>query len=35
VKARTRETLDQALTCAIDLVTPSDAHGWFTHWGYA
>jgi transposase len=35
VKARTREALDQALVCAIDLVTPSDARGWFAHCGYA
>lgn len=34
-KARTRETLDQALAWAIDLVTPADARGWFTHCGYA
>jgi transposase len=35
VKARTREALDQALTYAIDLISPNDAHGWFAHCGYA
>jgi transposase len=34
-KARTREALEQVLACAIDLVTPSDAQGWFAHCGYA
>lgn len=33
-KARTRQALDQALAWAIDLVTPSDAQGWFAHCGY-
>jgi transposase len=35
VKARTREALDEALTVAIDMVTPTDARGWFAHCGYA
>ncbi len=34
-KARTREALEQVLADAIELVTPSDARGWFTHCGYA
>jgi transposase len=34
-KARTREALDEALTLALDTITPSDAHGWFRHCGYA
>jgi hypothetical protein len=34
VKARTREALDEALTDAIELVTASDACGWFAHCGY-
>lgn len=34
VKARTRAELDAALAQAIELVTPSDALGWFTHCGY-
>jgi len=34
-KARTREALEQVLACAIDLVTPADARGWFAHCGYA
>lgn len=34
VKARTREALDEALTYAIELVTASDACGWFAHCGY-
>ena len=35
VKARTPEALDEALACAIDLITPADARGWFTHCGYS
>jgi transposase len=35
VKARTREALDEALTSAIDLITGTDARGWFAHCGYA
>ena len=34
-KARTREALEQVLAGAIELVTPSDARGWFAHCGYA
>lgn len=34
VEARTRETLDAALAVAIDLVTSSDAAGFFRHCGY-
>ena len=34
VKARTRAELDAALAEAIELVTASDALGWFTHCGY-
>jgi transposase len=34
VKARTRAELDAALAKAIELVTASDALGWFTHCGY-
>jgi transposase len=34
VKARTRTELDAALAKAIELVTTSDALGWFTHCGY-
>ena len=34
VKARTRQALDQALTDAIDLITATDARGWFAHCGY-
>ena len=33
-KARTREALDDAITCAFRTVTASDAAGWFTHAGY-
>jgi transposase len=35
VKARSREALDDALTCAIDRITAADARGWFAHCGYA
>jgi transposase len=34
-KARTRETLDEALTRAIGHITASDAEGWFQLCGYA
>jgi transposase len=32
--ARTRELLDQAITEALDIITPQDAQGWFAHCGY-
>lgn len=32
--ARTRELLDQAITDALDIITPQDAQGWFAHCGY-
>ena len=32
--ARTRETLQEALAQALDLITEADALGWFTHCGY-
>jgi transposase len=31
--ARTRELLDQAITEALDRITPEDARGWFAHGG--
>ena len=34
-KARTRETLDLALTEAIGRITNGDARAWFAHCGYA
>lgn len=34
VKARSRETLEEAIDQAINQVTPSDAKGWFRHCGY-
>jgi transposase len=34
-KARTREALERAITGSLVTVTPSDAHGWFRHCGYA
>jgi transposase len=34
-KARTRETLDEALTAALGLVTKADIRGWFKHCGYS
>lgn len=34
VAARTQEALDQAITEALDLITPADAHGFFKHAGY-
>jgi transposase len=33
--ARSREALDQAITDALNAVTPSDAKGWFTSCGYS
>jgi transposase len=35
VKARTRDTLDEALKHGIEKITAADAAGWFTHCGYA
>ncbi len=32
--ARTREALQEAIAIALDLITATDAHGWFTHCGY-
>jgi transposase len=34
-KARTRETLEEALTAALGLVTKADIRGWFKHCGYS
>jgi transposase len=34
VGARTQEALDQAITAALDLITPEDARGFFSHAGY-
>ncbi len=34
VGARTQEALDQAITVALDLITPKDARGFFRHAGY-
>lgn len=34
VGARTREDLQEAIASALDLVTATDALGWFTHCGY-
>ncbi len=34
-KARTRETLDEALRAALSLVTKADIRGWFKHCGYS
>ena len=33
-QAREPTALDQAITEAIEAVSPVDAHGWFKHWGY-
>lgn len=33
-KARTQQTLDQAITTALDTVTHTDAKGWFASCGY-
>jgi transposase len=35
MKARTRQALDEALTYAIDMISASDARGWFKHCGYS
>ena len=32
--ARTRDTLDAAITTAFTMITPQDASGWFAHCGY-
>jgi transposase len=34
VQARTREDLYEALSHALEVITPQDALGWFTHCGY-
>src|SRR5437868_13105942 len=34
VGARTREDLFEAISQALELITPQDALGWFTHCGY-
>ncbi len=34
VAARSQEALDQAISEALDLITPEDAHGFFKHAGY-
>jgi transposase len=34
-KARTRETLEPAITEALHTITATDAHGWFAYSGYA
>ena len=34
VGARTREDLYKALSQALEVITPQDALGWFTHCGY-
>lgn len=34
VGARTREALQEAIAEALDLITATDALGWFTHCGY-
>jgi transposase len=34
IGARTRQDLYEALSQALDLITPHDALGWFTHCGY-
>jgi transposase len=33
-KARTRQSLDEALSAAIDSISAADAQGWFKHCGY-
>jgi transposase len=35
MKARTRETLDLALTKVVSKISNSDAKGWFAHCGYS
>ena len=32
--ARTREALQEAIATALDLISETDALGWFTHCGY-
>ncbi len=32
--ARTHEALQEAIATALDLITATDAHGWFSHCGY-
>ncbi len=34
VGARTRQDLFEAIAQALELITPQDALGWFTHCGY-
>jgi transposase len=34
-KARTRDALDAAITQVLPTVTPTNAHSWFRHCGYA
>jgi len=34
LKARTSETLEQAMAQALAAITPDNARGWFAHWGY-
>ena len=34
IGARTREDLCQAISQVLELITPQDALGWFTHCGY-
>ena len=34
VMARTQDTLDAAITEALDTITATDAHGWFKHCGH-
>jgi hypothetical protein len=34
-KARTVETLIEAINHALDTITETDIRGWFTHCGYA
>jgi hypothetical protein len=35
IAPRTQESLDQAITTAIQEVNPQDAHNWFKHCGYS
>lgn len=34
IKARTQESLEAAIGCALDTITPEDAQGWFASCGY-
>ena len=34
LKVRSKELLDDAISCALDSITPSDIAGWFKHDGY-